>query len=94
MALPQFSLSYPVAEFVSTNINQNSGNAELNVKTFINNEPKLPDYSYDQWYSNEYYPGLRGVKDIVSRGVGIALDGSNTDEWLEIIRRVQRHKGA
>ena len=51
------------------------------VPAFDNNEPKLPDYSYDQWYSNEYYPGLRGVKDIVSRGVGIALDGSNTDEW-------------
>ena len=51
------------------------------VPAFDNNNPKLPDYNYEQWYSNEYYPGLRGVKDVVSRGVGIALDGSNTDEW-------------
>ena len=49
--------------------------------TDTNELNKLPDYSYDQWYSNDYYPGLRGVKDVVSRGVGLALDGSNTDEW-------------
>ena len=41
----------------------------------------LGEYTYEQWYSSEYNPGLRGVKDIVSRGVGMALDGSNTDDW-------------
>ena len=41
----------------------------------------LESYTYEQWYSDDYNPGLKGVKDIVSRGVGIALDGSNTDEW-------------
>ena len=52
------------------------------VPAFDNNgASKLPDYSYEQWYSDDYYPRLRGVKDVVSRGVGLALDGSNTDEW-------------
>ena len=42
---------------------------------------RLESYTYDQWYSNDFYPGLKGVKDIVSRGAGLALDGSNTDDW-------------
>ena len=51
------------------------------VPAFDDNNPKLPDYSYEQWYSDTYNPGLRGVKDVVSRGAGLSLDGSNTDDW-------------
>jgi Tfp pilus assembly protein PilE len=36
-------------------------------------------YRYNEWIANE--GDLVGVKDIVSRGVGLALDGSNTDDW-------------
>lgn len=49
--------------------------------TDTNELNRLPCYTYEQWYSDDYNPGLNGVKDIVSRGVGLALDGSNTDEW-------------
>lgn len=45
------------------------------------NHLPLESYTYEQWYSDDYNPGLRGVKDIVSRGAGLALDGSNTDDW-------------
>ena len=38
-------------------------------------------YTYNEWYFATNTPYLKGVKDVVSRGVGIALDGSNTDEW-------------
>ena len=38
-------------------------------------------YTYNEWYYATNTPYLKGVKDVVSRGVGIALDGSNTDEW-------------
>lgn len=38
-------------------------------------------YTFDEWYSDTHRNHLKGVKDVISRGVGIALDGSNTDEW-------------
>lgn len=38
-------------------------------------------YTLEEWYNPTYNPGLKGVKDIVSRGAGLALDGSNTDDW-------------
>ncbi len=36
-------------------------------------------YSVQGWEANKDY--LVGVKDIVSKGAGLALDGSDTDEW-------------
>ena len=51
------------------------------VPVIDNNPSPLGAYTFEQWYSDDYNPGLKGVKDIVSRGVGIALDGSNTDDW-------------
>lgn len=38
-------------------------------------------YTLEEWFNPTYNPGLKGVKDIVSRGAGLALDGSNTDDW-------------
>ena len=41
-------------------------------------------YTVDEWATmnpDPDHPVLIGVKDIVSRGVGLALDGSNTDDW-------------
>ena len=43
--------------------------------------PAGTSYTIDGWNAPGNSGHLRGVKDIVSRGVGIALDGSNTDEW-------------
>ncbi len=60
---------YPTADFAYVPVSDTNG---------VN---KLDAYTYEQWYSDEYNPGLKGVKDIVSKGAGIALDGSKTDEW-------------
>ena len=38
-------------------------------------------YTIEEWYSDTNVSYLIGVKDIVSRGAGLALDGSNTDDW-------------
>ena len=38
-------------------------------------------YTYNEWYFATNTPYLKGVKDIVSRGAGLALDGSNIDDW-------------
>lgn len=42
-------------------------------------------YTYEEWKrlcpDDDPDPKLIGVKDIVSRGVGLALDGSNTNDW-------------
>lgn len=35
----------------------------------------------DPWNNNSNPPAATGVIEIVSRGAGYALDGSNTDEW-------------
>jgi len=45
---------------------------------------KNASYTVDEWATmnpDPEHPVLIGVKDIVSRGAGLALDGSNTDEW-------------
>ncbi len=38
-------------------------------------------YTFDGWNAPENSGLLFGVKDIVSKGAGLALDGSNTDDW-------------
>ena len=37
--------------------------------------------SYTEWMDKSRDRDYHGVKDIVSRGAGLALDGSNTDDW-------------
>ena len=58
---------YPTVEFQYVPVIDRTGNA------------LGTSYRYNEWIANE--GDLVGVKDIVSRGVGLALDGSNTDEW-------------
>ena len=58
---------YPTANFEYVPVVDNTGNASGTT------------YTYDGWKANE--DSLIGVKDIVSRGVGLALDGSNTNDW-------------
>ena len=58
---------YPSADFEYVPVKDDTGNATGTT------------YTYAGWKANE--ANLRGVKDIVSRGVGIALDGSNTNDW-------------
>ncbi|MBQ2594960.1 MAG: hypothetical protein II567_16965, partial [Candidatus Riflebacteria bacterium] len=58
---------YPTVEFQYVPVIDRTGN------------PLGTSYRYNEWIANE--GDLVGVKDIVSRGVGLALDGSNTDDW-------------
>ena len=58
---------YPSVEFHYVPVVDNTGNASGTT------------YTYDGWEANKDF--LIGVKDMVSRGVGLALDGSNTDDW-------------
>lgn len=58
---------YPAADFEYVPVKDDTGNATGTT------------YTYAGWKANE--ASLTGVKDIVSRGVGIALDGSNTNDW-------------
>ena len=58
---------YPTVEFQYVPVIDRTGN------------PLGTSYKYNDWIANE--GDLLGVKDIVSRGVGLALDGSNTDDW-------------
>lgn len=58
---------YPSVDFKFVPVLDNTGNASGTA------------YSREGWEANKDY--LVGVKDIVSRGAGLALDGSNTDDW-------------
>ena len=43
--------------------------------------PPGTSYTFDGWNAPENSGLLIGVKDIVSKGAGLALDGSKTNEW-------------
>ncbi len=58
---------YPGADFEYVPVFDRTGNASGTT------------YTIASWTEN--FGDLRGVKDIVSRGAGLALDGSNTNEW-------------
>ena len=58
---------YPSVEFQYVPVVDNTGNASGTT------------YTYNGWETNK--ADLKGVRDIVSRGAGLALDGSNTDDW-------------
>lgn len=57
---------YPECHFAYVPVTDNSS------------DPKK-DYSIVEWEARK--SDLLGVKDIVSRGAGLSLDGSNTDDW-------------
>lgn len=58
---------YPTADFEYVPASDTTG------------KPFGTSYTIASW--TQYSTQLMGVKDIVSRGAGVALDGSNTDEW-------------